>query len=237
MGRWHLRIVPITVLWPSQQEDSPTSSTKPGASLPLAVATGTQTCTPLGTRSPVCPHGEWVTAAGTWSRVPRRNQLRGSAVARLASTRWHQCSSAMPTGMPLARCQPCPSVHGQMPTTSPSHGTTPTLPPRQGATPTVPGLPELPPLGAGPGVPVGSEQRCPPKQTQGTVSASFADSSQPQNGEEKGKSLILDHGFALYSNLNTTAERSKAVTRSRSLPGDEGSNGTLNLKEEPEQGG
>lgn len=108
MGRWHLRIVPITVLWPSQQEDSHTSSTKPGASLPLAVATGTQTCIPLGTRSPVSPHGEWVTAAGTQSHVPRRNQLWGSAVARLTSTRWHQCSSAMPTGMPRRDANPAP---------------------------------------------------------------------------------------------------------------------------------
>lgn len=208
------------------QQDSPTSSTKPGGSLSSAAS-----CThrhpnlhPPRTRSLVSPHGE------------RRLVGDSSRDTGRASSRWHQCSSAMPTGMPRQDANLVPV---------PQHDADHVAQPRQDANPAVPsgsnanhaGVAGSSARGAGPGVPVGSEQRCPPKQTWGTISASFTNSPQPQNGEEKGKKKSHLGPFALYSDLNTVAEHGKAITCSNYLLGDEGGNVTLNFKQEPEWGG
>lgn len=61
----------------------------------------------------------------------------------------------------------------------------------------------------------------------------------PKTGRKRGKNqnLALDQRFSLYSDLSTTAEHSKAVTRTKYLHRDQGSNKALNFKQEPEQGG
>lgn len=221
----HQRPAKPTLLWGSKTAPHPAPNLGDLCPQLPAAPTGTQTCTHPGHAAWFLPTGTggwWVTAAGT------RDTGR-------ASSRWHQCSSTMPTGMPRQDANLVPV---------PQHDANHVAQPRQDANPAVPSgsnanharVAGPSARGAGPGVPVGSEQRCPPKQTWGTISASFTNSPQPQNGEEKGKKSHLGP-FALHSDLNIIAEHSKAITCSNYLPGDEGGNVTLNFKQEPEWGG